>query len=461
MDSALKSLTARQLQLLELLHRGFSNQDICRFLKISPNTVKVHLANIYRTLEVSNRTEAALLYDQKIHLCKPCDGNKNGIPCLTIHLSQDVLQHTEATLFVRSLSIRLQRLETIKVGIISEQEEQKEKGDFSLQVDFDRSSASRCLQIFLHHHSCQHLCWSTIQGLSSKDSSLDLVLDRLSLQIQGAVEKTAALIYEEHTEYHEYWWYAVMFCMQSMTRRNPEVWRKSVDCLEPFTKTSLNEPLLYACLAQLWYKAFLERWAEPKQAVHLLKEYAALSVRIAPNSSFSQLVFAFHLNLDNKYQESVRYLEYCLEINPLCVVAMQLLFQIYSVSNMVEKGIAQMRRLEDLVPAFFQNPNHMASAAVFYFVNGQYEKCCQICEQALEILPDSLASRLLMIACLVNMDCSQAVKHHLQQLDFHHPDFSLREILPLLEGIHPVPLQKILDSLAEAGLNVNSEESIR
>lgn len=53
-----QGLTNRQLEVLDLLRKGLTNAEICRALNISENTVKIHLANIYKTLEVSNRTEA-------------------------------------------------------------------------------------------------------------------------------------------------------------------------------------------------------------------------------------------------------------------------------------------------------------------------------------------------------------------------------------------------------------------
>ena len=53
-----QELTSRQKQILSLLRKGLTNIEICKTLGISANTVKVHLANIYKTLEVTNRTEA-------------------------------------------------------------------------------------------------------------------------------------------------------------------------------------------------------------------------------------------------------------------------------------------------------------------------------------------------------------------------------------------------------------------
>jgi DNA-binding NarL/FixJ family response regulator len=59
-DAMDQRLTPRQHEVLGLLVQGKSNTDIAETLGISPNTVKVHLALIYRMLGVSSRTEAAL-----------------------------------------------------------------------------------------------------------------------------------------------------------------------------------------------------------------------------------------------------------------------------------------------------------------------------------------------------------------------------------------------------------------
>ena len=53
-------ISARELEVLELLAAGRSNKEVAAQLEVSPNTVKTHVARLFEKLEVSRRTEAIL-----------------------------------------------------------------------------------------------------------------------------------------------------------------------------------------------------------------------------------------------------------------------------------------------------------------------------------------------------------------------------------------------------------------
>lgn len=52
-------LTTREAEILQLVASGSTNGDVARHLWVTEQTVKFHLRNIYRKLDVANRTQAS------------------------------------------------------------------------------------------------------------------------------------------------------------------------------------------------------------------------------------------------------------------------------------------------------------------------------------------------------------------------------------------------------------------
>ncbi len=63
----LEPLTSRELEVLDLMARGLTNDEISLQLQLSKNTIKNHVSNILSKLGVGNRTEAASMA-MRLHL---------------------------------------------------------------------------------------------------------------------------------------------------------------------------------------------------------------------------------------------------------------------------------------------------------------------------------------------------------------------------------------------------------
>jgi DNA-binding NarL/FixJ family response regulator len=59
-NHAIESLTPRELEILQLVAEGLSNEEIGKKIFITEKTVKTHLTNIFDKLQVNNRIKAAL-----------------------------------------------------------------------------------------------------------------------------------------------------------------------------------------------------------------------------------------------------------------------------------------------------------------------------------------------------------------------------------------------------------------
>jgi DNA-binding NarL/FixJ family response regulator len=55
---AFPELTAREAEVLDLLARGTSNQEIARRLHLSAKTVRNHVSNVFLKLQVADRSQA-------------------------------------------------------------------------------------------------------------------------------------------------------------------------------------------------------------------------------------------------------------------------------------------------------------------------------------------------------------------------------------------------------------------
>ena len=57
-DASKLGLSKREIEVLELLSQGYSNQEIADRLFVSLNTIKTHISKIYQKLQAKRRTQA-------------------------------------------------------------------------------------------------------------------------------------------------------------------------------------------------------------------------------------------------------------------------------------------------------------------------------------------------------------------------------------------------------------------
>jgi DNA-binding NarL/FixJ family response regulator len=74
-EPAIRNLTPRQRDVLELLAQGQSNKRIARALGIAEGTVRIHVTAILRALGVNNRTEAAIPAARLLRQAGALDGD--------------------------------------------------------------------------------------------------------------------------------------------------------------------------------------------------------------------------------------------------------------------------------------------------------------------------------------------------------------------------------------------------
>ena len=59
-NEKIKSLTKREIEVLKAIAEGLLNKEIATNLGISERTVKNHISNIFKKIDVADRTQAAV-----------------------------------------------------------------------------------------------------------------------------------------------------------------------------------------------------------------------------------------------------------------------------------------------------------------------------------------------------------------------------------------------------------------
>ena len=57
-------LSSREVEIISLIRQGFSNKEVAEKLFIATDTIKYHIKNIYRKLQISSRAELILRYQE-------------------------------------------------------------------------------------------------------------------------------------------------------------------------------------------------------------------------------------------------------------------------------------------------------------------------------------------------------------------------------------------------------------
>jgi DNA-binding CsgD family transcriptional regulator len=78
-NTTLPQLSERELEILRLVASGLSNKEIAAQLVLSPNTVKVHLRNIFGKIGVQSRTEATMVAVRQGWVSVPTGANATPV----------------------------------------------------------------------------------------------------------------------------------------------------------------------------------------------------------------------------------------------------------------------------------------------------------------------------------------------------------------------------------------------
>lgn len=423
-NNKLQELTARQKEILALLQKGLTNNEICKTLGISANTVKVHLANIFKILEVTNRTEAV----SAGLLQKNEDEPSIKDVTLIFHTKGKIPENSKA--YSLYLSI-IEAIHQYHIFRITEASESETEPSFQIEVSSpdDRFDS---LHISTKIGNSHEILWTNSIKITSEEIQIQAQKSAILL-FRNMLLASAKLKYTSQSPI-PYWWYASAYSYTKLENRSEDSFKICQKMLEPIiTDDAYNEFALYT-LATSYYIAFFEKWGNPQEILDKLGKFAQKAMYNAPYSIYSQMIMAlYNITIGNK-SEAIAYLRQVIEANPQIVIARTILTQIYMLTGQDKLAMELVDDCMKNIPESALQPTFQAKTFIL-LLQGKFEECKNFANQILLFNPKAMAVRLCAIACCNIRGELAESEEHIKKLFEYTPNLTQNDVEQLMKGV--------------------------
>ena len=475
-------LTPRQLEIFHLIAKGLSNREICEILGISNNTVKIHVAAILRSLNVSNRTEAVYIYRELL-----ADGatdkasgqskqmqilDRIGRPALAVLPFEDLSDGNADDHLVEGL------IEDLLVNlsawrwfpIVSYGSSRKfSEADQSIQEigaalgagylitgSIRRSGSKVRVTVKLIEAGSGEMPWSntfdTQVGdlFDMQDEIATHIVRRLAPEL---LEDQARRLNERSAVEFGTWEFGCKGFWH-LNRGNKEDALRALDCFDaalqqnPESGFAMNGRV---CTSQ---KLLYEQWTdEPANTVGSIIQDAELCLRFDARASYSHANMGLAAILQGRREAALEHLEFAVDLNPNSTRALSLLAQAYGMSGKVDEAIIY---LEDLLRIDKHSPSaysYRNVLAMCHFVLGHHEEAIDWARSAIALQPSVSGAYLSLTAALTELGRSDDARVVVDELYRQAPDFELSQRLAMMRPFtEPSLLAKLTSALSKAGI---------
>jgi len=421
--------TARQKQILSLVRKGLTNFEICRALNISANTVKVHLAKIYKIMEVSNRTEAASL-----GMSEDSNDVKYVHEIKLLIVKKENFDNPQMNMLTFLLTQNLHRYHLFQIQGASRE---SRDGDFTYQIILTGTQDSKpCLYLSLYNGNMTQIIGAYSRKVDER-SDIEFLSNQIVMHLYRQMLVAAAQSYERHEKNEPSWWFVCAYVHYKLNCRNRECWEKCECDLLALNKKGISNAFLKFTLVRLYYMAITEAWIKAQDYIGKIQELACSSMRNEPYSCYSRLMMALFNILSGNKKDAIAYLLLVTEANPENIWATMLLSQMYLLMGEEYKALEHIKEYERYFPDLENDPNQIIPTSFIYFLSKNYDECEKYAMRAAYIRQETFYPLLFVIVCRSLKDDWKSVETYKKLLFEYHPDFKIADCTKLLNGVNP------------------------
>lgn len=427
-------LTARQREVLELLAKGLSNEQIGVALAISAATAHSHVAAIFHTLEVSNRTEAAAAYlafsaqppQVEAVLERPAitvlpfqalDEDKTSQQ-IALGLGSDLFN-----LFSRwcwfpvvqgGYSVRNVPSETpsqigqaLRVRFVVSGDVRLRRGTLRIQARVEDVHAQSCMWAERYDIAPEELF--AVEDLVSTDivaTVYSVLTARMRIQ-QGRPARSAL----------DPW----MLAHEGMMLRELREAESNGEACARFHAALQREPdlvLAHFGLGLASYDRILNQFGSPNESLETMVACAERCIALAPHAAEGYYLSGRYHQARGELALAASMQTEAIGHNPSFGAAHALLAQMLVLSGQLDSGLQRMRHAVRLGPRSF-----VSGLSVVHFARQEYEEGLHAAEKALSINSAYPFARGIASACAFFLGRADRAQAHFRELCRIAPTF--------------------------------------
>ena len=431
-------MSERRKDVLVLLAKGLTNDEIAKALSISPGTVRSHVASVLSELGVANRTEAAAEYfsweAQPSQVAAVLARSAIAVlplvalasdastTFLAAALSEDLASHFARFCWfpvtATTSSANGRTLGTTIAGI------GRALGARFLVDGTLRPSGRGRLRLSLHVDDVETGCrtWSSTQDTTRAEvlsAQSELCEDVVASVYPVLISRCHASLGKPALHECDGWELA----HRGMALRATRSVAANAEARRHFEAALVSDPNL--TLAQygiglVCYDAILNQWGEKARALEQLLEAAHRCVALSPQAAEGYALLGRYEQTSGEWIRAIAPLEAAVARNPSFAVGHAALAQSLLIAGRGEEGLVRMQHAVRLGPQSF-----ITALATLHFIRGEYAASAQIAERAVAANPSYPFAHALAASSAWWLGDVARGRVHLAALRRRHPSFRL------------------------------------
>jgi adenylate cyclase len=434
-----ESLTPRRREVLELLTRGLTNDEIARILSISPATVRTLLTSVFSHLEVTNRTEAAAL-------CARAQADVDHVreiierPAIAVlplvamdPVSQTVaagLTHDLIGLFGRwccfpviasTSSAHAREWEggcrelgrRLGARFLVNADLRRRQGHFRLNVRIEDAKTERTLWVERYTFPIDDVFEvqdTVTEGIVAAAYPLLLAHVAARPRARAGTDTTA--------------WELTCEGIALEATRERDANAQARSRFQAALKRDSSLVLAHFGLGLCCYSEILNQWGPPERALEGLAASAERCVRLAPWAAEGYYLLGRHFQTRGDHASAVHPLEIAIGHNPSFAAAHSLLAQALALAGRSDEGLVRMGHAIRL-----GGGSYMAGLATLHLVRGEYDAALEATELSLATTPRYTYARLVAVASAWWLGRHERAAEHWRTLRSQDRSFATAEFL--------------------------------